>query len=534
MKKAISILLTLVMIVSMVPITAIAADEIVMNVTIRDFNADGILFENRSVPLAHRRGLVQNQLGADKKPVFVSQLWFDTLQGTTQPMLDALFNDVSGVNMRAEKTLTLTRNSSGFYVFGSSSFFPINNELFGNEGRSRNYHFSLEAHLDFVYQGHEEFRFSGDDDVWVFVDGTLVIDIGGVHTSVTQSASLPELVESGVLNIQAGQRVDLDFFYMERRTTLSNFNIRTNMNLENRRDAQAGSNAPNITTTALQNATVGTAYSQTLAAAGGTPITWSVSSGTLPDGLSLNPNTGAITGTPTTAGTFNFTALAQNSEGNVTRQLSIAVSDGAASTTFLNPVNEWAREEVGRAFAEDLVPPLLRDPSVDLRHPITRVEFAGVVVLTFENLSGTRVQPPSGNPFTDTSDIYARMAYNAGLMVGTSATTFAPDMILNRETSSTALTRVYKRWHIPGWSFPTDREGLLPFSRPEVFADDTDISGWARESVYFMAANGIILGTGNNRFSPRAMTSAQEAAGYAQATREQALIIALRMVENLR
>jgi hypothetical protein len=54
-----------------------------------------------------------------------------------------------------------------------------------------------------------------------------------------------------------------------------------------------------------------------------------------------------------------------------------------------------------------------------------------------------------------------------------------------------------------------------------------------KDSVYFMAANGVINGTGNNMFSPRATTSDEEARGYAQATREQALVIALRMVEKL-
>ena len=51
--------------------------------------------------------------------------------------------------------------------------------------------------------------------------------------------------------------------------------------------------------------------------------------------------------------------------------------------------------------------------------------------------------------------------------------------------------------------------------------------------MYFMAANGIIQGVGSNMFAPRAATSAQQAAGYATATREQALAIAVRMAENL-
>lgn len=69
---------------------------------------------------------------------------------------------------------------------------------------------------------------------------------------------------------------------------------------------------PDITTTSLPNATVASAYSQTVVATGGTgALTWSISAGSLPPGLNpINPTTGQITGTPTTAGTFNFTVRA--------------------------------------------------------------------------------------------------------------------------------------------------------------------------------------------------------------------------------
>ena len=49
-----------------------------------------------------------------------------------------------------------------------------------------------------------------------------------------------------------------------------------------------------------------------------------------------------------------------------------------------------------------------------------------------------------------------------------------------------------------------------------------------------MVANNIINGTGNNKFSPRATTTEEEARNYASATREQALLMAVRMVENLK
>jgi len=62
-------------------------------------------------------------------------------------------------------------------------------------------------------------------------------------------------------------------------------------------------------TCAFPSGQVGVAYSSSLVATGGTPpYTYSISAGSLPSGLTLNPSTGAITGTPTAAGSFNYTA----------------------------------------------------------------------------------------------------------------------------------------------------------------------------------------------------------------------------------
>ena len=95
------------------------------------------------------------------------------------------------------------------------------------------------------------------------------------------------------------------------------------------------------------------------------------------------------------------------------------------------------------------------------------------------------------------------------------------------------LTRVYKAVTLDGWTLATDGDYTLSYTKPAPFADDKQISGYAKDSVYFMAANSIINGVGNNNFAPRNTTSAQEATGYANATREAALLIAVRMVENL-
>ena len=86
--------------------------------------------------------------------------------------------------------------------------------------------------------------------------------------------------------------------------------------------------APTITTSSLPDGKVGEAYSQILTATGTAPITWSIDGG-LPAGLSLNADTGEISGTPTAEGTATFTVKATNSAGSNTKELSITITKAA-------------------------------------------------------------------------------------------------------------------------------------------------------------------------------------------------------------
>lgn len=81
---------------------------------------------------------------------------------------------------------------------------------------------------------------------------------------------------------------------------------------------------PTIQTESLPGGTVGTDYSQTLAADGSAPIAWSITNGALPEGLTLS-NDGEISGTPTAAGTYTFEIGAQNGYGSATGELTIEI-----------------------------------------------------------------------------------------------------------------------------------------------------------------------------------------------------------------
>ena len=103
--------------------------------------------------------------------------------------------------------------------------------------------------------------------------------------------------------------------------------------------------APTITTTSLPSGLVGASYSASLQASGTTPITWSLQSGSLPNGLTLSSG-GTISGTPTATGTSTFTVRATNSVGNATRQLSINVT--GYNTSSLD--GRWLRADTGTVF----------------------------------------------------------------------------------------------------------------------------------------------------------------------------------------
>ena len=204
---------------------AVYAEEITLDVTIRDFRDTHPDMETplRSYPLV--TGIVETTLGADKKPVYAN---FSNPTTHGQVAFDQWYRDVEGVNEKTTKTLTLSNagtDDPNVFRYHNSSFFIIDNEMFGNEGRNHNFHFTLEAHGAFTYQGGETFSFTGDDDLWIFIDGRLVIDLGGVHPEKSASVDLD------TLGLTVGNTYGFDLFFAERHTTQSNFKVDTSIAL---------------------------------------------------------------------------------------------------------------------------------------------------------------------------------------------------------------------------------------------------------------------------------------------------------------
>ncbi len=138
------------------------------------------------------------------------------------------YREILGVNMAMSHSIALVHDAAaGVYEYLDGAFYPIDGLLFGNDGDDHNNYFTytVEAHFTYLSCTGQFIDFMGSDDTWIFIDGDMVIDLGGI-TALTD-----QRIEIDRLGLVDDEEYTMHLFYAHRGDGPPQFNMRTNIEL---------------------------------------------------------------------------------------------------------------------------------------------------------------------------------------------------------------------------------------------------------------------------------------------------------------
>lgn len=199
--------------------------ESVLNGIIRDFPNGHPDFYHTGLSVA-TLGMVQQFLDAEQKPVVGTADFYSA-------HLSEWYRTIPGTNLEFSYPIQLVDQGDGTFVYDNNQFFPMDTYVGLGfdipEHPEHNYLFTSEFNLKFVYEPGQLFTFRGDDDLWVFINGVLALDVGGIHSPVEATVNIDAFNQNFGQEMVAGQKYPMHIFHAERNPTYSNFKITTSI-----------------------------------------------------------------------------------------------------------------------------------------------------------------------------------------------------------------------------------------------------------------------------------------------------------------